>query len=71
MMKKYYVNIDSTGNPNYNHEVHAEDCIWLPSAKNRIDLGCFNSCFDAVEKAKEYFADIDGCATCCPLCHKA
>lgn len=70
-MKNYYVNKVNTGNPGYNHEVHTADCIWLPSAENRIYLGAFSSCSDAVKKAKTYYNNVDGCATCCPLCHKA
>ncbi len=69
-MKHYYVNKETTGNPNYNHEVHTEGCVWMPSAVNRIYLGYFSSCSAAVKKAKEYYSNVDGCATCCPLCHR-
>lgn len=66
-MKHYYVNKETMGNPNYNH---AEGCVWMPSAVNRIYLGYFSSCSDAIKKAKEYYSNVDGCATCCPLCHR-
>ena len=69
MYKNYYVNKISTGNPNFNHEVHAEGCVWMPSAANRQDLGCFSSCAEAVRKAKTLYTNVDGCATCCPSCH--
>lgn len=69
-MKHYYVNRETTGNPNYNHEVHTEDCQWLPSVSNRDYLGYFNSCSEAIKKAKESYSNVDGCATCCSLCHK-
>lgn len=71
MYKDYYVNKNDTGNPNFNHEVHCEDCFWLPTVNNRIYLGYFDSCYDAVKMAKEYYINVDGCATCCPLCHNA
>lgn len=70
MYTHYYVNKVTTSNPNNNHEVHAEGCQWMPSAINRDYLGYFNSCGEAVKKAKEKYLNVDGCATCCPLCHK-
>lgn len=69
MYKHYYVNKDATKNPNYDHEVHTEDCPWLPSAENRIYLGFYSDCKYAVEKAKEYYLYVDGCYTCCRECH--
>ena len=69
-MKHYYVNKESTGNPNYNHEVHTEDCQWMPTSHNRQYLGYFSNCFEAMKKAKEFYNNVDGCATCCPACHK-
>ena len=70
MYKHYYVNTDSSTNPNNNHEVHTEDCIWLPSASKRKYLGYYSDCADAVRKAKLYYINVDGCATCCPKCHR-
>jgi len=70
IMFKYYVNKQTTGNPNYNHEVHAEYCRYLPTAENSVYLGVFTSCSDAVKKAKTIYSNVDGCATCCPSCHK-
>lgn len=71
MYKDYYVNRISTGNPNYNHEVHEKGCQWLPSEANRDYLGQYSSCTEAIKKAKEKYTNVDGCATCCPSCHKA
>lgn len=71
MSKHYYVNKNTTGNPNNNHEVHAEGCKWMPSIENRTYLGYFTSCSDAVKKAKESYTAVDGCKTCCPDCHTA
>lgn len=69
MFEHYYVNKVSTGNPNYNHEVHKETCIYLPSVGNREYLGYFSSCTAAIKKAQEKYNRVDGCAVCCPECH--
>lgn len=70
MLKHYYVNKDSSKNPNSNHEVHHEGCTNIPSISNRDYLGYFESCKEALKKASETYTNVDGCATCCPLCHK-
>ena len=70
MLKNYYLNTDATTNPHYNHEVHTEDCTYLPSPKNRIYLGLFNSPRDAVNAAERFYYNVDGCAVCCPSCHR-
>ncbi|MGL5256756.1 MAG: hypothetical protein ACRC76_06935 [Proteocatella sp.] len=71
MINSYYVNKNTEGNPNNNHEIHTGRCRWIPSVENRIYLGDFTSCSDAVKKAREYYNNVDGCATCCPDCHNA
>ncbi len=65
---KYYVNKNAQSNGD--HEVHREDCSYLPDVSNRIDLGDHSSCESAVRKAKWYYDDIDGCYYCCKACHK-
>ena len=67
MLIKYYVNkvAQTTGE----HEVHAENCKYLPSAQNRIYLGLFDSPRKAVEEAKKYYLDVDGCFFCCYPAH--
>lgn len=70
MYKHYYVNKVTTNNPNNNHEVHSEECAWFPSVSNRDYLGHFDNCAKAVEKASSLYSNIDGCAICCPDCHK-
>lgn len=67
-MALYYVNkkSQSTGE----HEVHTGSCNWLPAPENRQYLGAFDNCTDAVREAKKYYSDVDGCAYCCPACHK-
>lgn len=66
-MAKYYVNknAQTTGE----HEVHREGCSWMPENSNRIYLGDFYSCKPAVEEAKKYYNNVDGCYYCCIDCH--
>lgn len=63
----YYVNQNQQSNGD--HEVHKETCSRLPEVHNRIELGEFNNCKDAVKEAKKYFAQSNGCYYCCPQCH--
>ncbi len=70
MYYRYYVNKQITKNPNYNHEVHKATCAYLPSLSNREYLGCFNACAEAIKEAKKRYVNVDGCAICCPECHK-
>lgn len=67
-MSLYYVNknIQSTGE----HEVHKSECIYLPDIQNRIYLGTFDNCKEAVKKAKGYYSNVDGCYYCSNECHK-
>ena len=66
-MTFYYVNknaqIDGT------HEVHSQDCIYLPDVNNRIYLGYFNNGKEAVKEARNYYYNVDGCYFCCREAH--
>jgi hypothetical protein len=61
----YYVN--NRAQSNGDHEVHQENCIYLPS--DRKYLGDFSSCKPAVDEAKKTYPTADGCKTCSPGCH--
>lgn len=67
-MESYYVNTNSQANGD--HEVHTSTCNHLPSIENRQYLGVFGNCEDAVQEAKKYFAQADGCYYCSKPCHK-
>ena len=67
-MKHYYVN--SVPQPNGDHEVHCEGCLWMPSINNRIYLGYFASSKEALAAAKWRYSSADGCMHCCPEIHK-
>jgi len=64
---KYYVNQNSQSNGD--HEVHTENCQYLPILANRKYLGDYSSCKPAVDKAKKSYSKSNGCKTCCPSCH--
>jgi hypothetical protein len=66
-MDYYYVNKNSQLNGD--HEVHKSNCIYLPSELNRLGLGYFSNCQDAVREAKKYYVQCNGCYYCCPSCH--
>jgi hypothetical protein len=67
-MDKYWVNNRTDTNPNNNHEVHKEGCKHLP-LNDGTDLGEFEDCESAIEKAEENYDNVDGCADCIPDCH--
>lgn len=66
-LKKYYLNVkpQETGE----HEVHNEFCPWLKFTAKLKYLGDFNSCTEAVEEARKYYSNIDGCKACSSECH--
>ena len=67
-MDGYYVNTNAQSNGD--HEVHKSGCSYMPSDKNRMYLGQFESCHGAVREAKTHYNQVDGCAHCCEECHK-
>lgn len=63
----YYVN--KNAQPTGEHEVHNSSCSYLPDENNRIYLGNFTNCKDAVREAKKHYANVDGCYYCSRECH--
>ena len=66
-MAHYYVN--KNGQPNGDHEVHTTGCSWLPDAVNRIYLGDFSYCSQAVTEARKHYTQVNGCYYCSNACH--
>ena len=64
MKEHYYVNdiAQTTGE----HEIHKKDCTFFP--KNNTYLGYFDTCQEAIEKAKTIYSNVDGCHYCCSEC---
>ena len=68
-MASYYVN-DNAQVSSGDNEVHVSTCAWLPLIQSKTYLGEYPSCVAAVAKAKTIYPASDGCAHCCPDCHK-
>jgi len=66
-MASYYVNKNAQANGD--HEVHKYGCSWLPEVENRIYLDNYDNCKDAVNKAKDYYFQVNGCYYCSNDCH--
>jgi len=66
-MDNYYVNKNAQSNGD--HEVHTGTCFYLPSIENRLYLGLFSSCADAVKEAKKTYPQSNGCYYCSKACH--
>ncbi len=66
-MALYYVNKNAQANGD--HEVHTGSCSYLPAAENRIYLGSFANCAEAVKAAKSYYSQVNGCYYCSRPCH--
>ncbi len=66
-MGVYYVN--QRAQSNGDHEVHKNDCDYLPSEGNRLFLGIFDNCDDAVKQAKIHYKQSNGCFYCSRECH--
>lgn len=66
-MENYYVN--KNAQINGDHEVHKASCTRLPSLDNRMYLGPFSTCQEAVRKAKIHYTKSNGCYYCSNACH--
>ncbi|WP_062320880.1 hypothetical protein [Halolactibacillus sp. JCM 19043] len=69
-MSDYYyfnINVDRNGK----HEVHSENCSYLPNTANRKYIGLVSDCKQAMIKAKadNPSKEFDGCYYCCNACH--
>ena len=66
-MAAYYVN--SNAQDNGDHEVHTPGCEHFPEPQNRVYLGDFTNCADAVREAKKRYPQSNGCYYCANPCH--
>lgn len=66
-MAKYLVN--KKAQPTGEHEVHTDTCSFLPDRENRLALGDFASCQEAVRAARQHYNNVDGCKHCSWMCH--
>ncbi|MCG8576577.1 MAG: hypothetical protein MI810_16990 [Flavobacteriales bacterium] len=68
-LKKYYINKYPQENGDY--EVHASgsSCAWMPNSRDRIYLGEFESCDEAMMEAIKHYDRVSGCFYCAYECH--
>ena len=64
-MDLYYVNVDAKNTEG--HEVHKLGCDYFPI--NPIYLGPFSDLQEALEKARRYYPEAEGCQNCCAPRH--
>ncbi|MET3879992.1 hypothetical protein [Chitinophaga sp. OAE865] len=67
MKQLYYAN--NNEQPNGDHEVHVSTCYYFAGMHNRIYLGEFETCQEAIREAKKHHQKANGCLTCCSTCH--
>lgn len=67
MKQKYYVNNNVQHNGDY--EVHVSTCEYFSMMFNRTEIGEFETCQEAIRKAKKRYPRANGCFTCCRPCH--
>jgi len=60
---RYYLSREPRDGVGY--EVHAENCQLIPKEEDRIYLGSFGNCYEALIVAKEYYHESCGCTFCC------
>lgn len=66
-MAYYYVNKNAQANGD--HEVHRDPCAYMPDVPNRLYLGDFTNCQDAVREAAKKYSPVNGCYYCSLACH--
>jgi hypothetical protein len=64
-MDYYYVN--DRPQDNGDHEVHTEQCQFVPV--NKTYLGFFSTCKEAIAEATKKYPQSNGCKFCSPSCH--
>jgi len=65
-MSVYYVNIDPQSDGQ--HEVHKSECTHLASREDRLYLGIFRNCQDAIQEAEKHYPAVAACNSCSPEC---
>lgn len=66
-MASYFVS--TIAKENGDHEVFAQGCSWMPDSSNRMYLGEFSNCIDAMREARKHYQQVNGCYYCCTPCH--
>ena len=58
-MNTYYIKAHGV------HEIHRENCVWLPIRKGMTKLGEFNRSEEAYGQANQLYNEVVACPTCC------
>ena len=70
-MAKFIVNKNKQSNGD--REVHnaTKGCSYMPNSENQVEIGHYDTCQEAVIKAKVKLSDnrVNGCYYCCNTCH--
>ncbi|MDB5472133.1 MAG: hypothetical protein JWR84_3693 [Caulobacter sp.] len=61
--------VNRNAQPGAEHEVHTFNCPLGPGEVNGQYLGEYSSCAPAVQEAKRFYPNSDGCYFCCNECH--
>lgn len=58
--------VNRNAQSNGDHEVHdiSANCSYLPDSVNRLALGDYATCHGAVQAAKAYYRQVNGCYYC-------
>ena len=66
-----YFYINSNEQENGDHEVHTTGCSHPPEPENRVEIGNYDYCWQAVNEAKRRWPNnrINGCYYCSNSCH--
>ena len=65
-LRRYYVNKNALINGR--HELHKDDCNFLPKSEVCIDLGIHMNYHSAIIKAMDYFKQLNCCFCCTHDC---
>lgn len=60
--------VDTDAEQNGEHVVHRIKCQCIPMDK--IELGPFPTCYDAVQAARKHYRKTNGCQYCCKECYR-
>jgi len=68
-MPNFCVNMNAQSNGD--HEVHdlSANCSFLPTPVNRQALGDHATCHGAVQAARSYYSQVNGCYYCATDCN--
>ena len=68
-MNKYYVNKNARSDRI--HPTHKEGCIDMPQDRDRLYLGSFKTCQEALAEANKHYMKVTGCFFCSSDCYSS